>query len=292
VERIVQFGISSHLYHAYPLSQAHLVELAKYGFRRLELFAARGHFDYHDPAAVENLGRWLEAAGMVLHSVHAPIVESIVGRRWGAAYSTATTDAAARERAVQEALAAIAIARTVPYGCLVLHLGLADMQNPGANDNSREPAKRSVEQIHEAAEAAGVRVALEVIPNRLSSPESLVEMIEDELDLPGIGICLDFGHAFLMGDLADAIETTSGHLVTTHVHDNRGKSDDHLTPFEGHIDWDTALMTVQKVGYEGTLMLELQSQDPARAVLERAVAARRRFEQVLESDWVPGMSGA
>lgn len=278
------FGISSHLYHAYPLSQAHLLELAEYGFRRLELFAAQGHFDYHDPAAVENLGRWLDASGMALHSVHAPIVESIVGRRWGAAYSNATTDTAARERAVQETLAAIAVARTVPYGCLVVHLGIADVQNPGPNDNSREPAKRSVEQIHEAAVAAGVRVALEVIPNRLSSAESLVQMIEDELDLPGIGICLDFGHAFLLGDLADAIETTSGHLATTHVHDNRGKDDDHLTPFEGHIDWETALMTVQKVGYEGTLLFELQSQDPARVVLERAAAARRRFERILEAD--------
>ena len=36
-----------------------------------------------------------------------------------------------------------------------------------------------------------------------------------------------------MGDLVDAIETVSGHLITTHVHDNRGKLDDHLAPFDG-----------------------------------------------------------
>jgi sugar phosphate isomerase/epimerase len=46
----------------------------------------------------------------------------------------------------------------------------------------------------------------------------------------------------------DAIETASGALVTTHVHDNRGTADDHLVPFEGRIDWEQALFACQKVG--------------------------------------------
>ncbi len=70
-----------------------------------------------------------------------------------------------------------------------------------------------------------------------------------------VGICLDFGHAHMDGDLVDAIETVSEHLVTTHVHDNRGRTDDHLLPFEGTIDWPGALTAIQKVGYEGTLLL-------------------------------------
>ena len=53
------------------------------------------------------------------------------------------------------------------------------------------------------------------------------------------------------GDLVDAIETVSEHLITTHVHDNRGRTDDHLVPFEGTIDWPAALTAVQKVGYDG-----------------------------------------
>jgi hypothetical protein len=44
-------------------------------------------------------------------------------------------------------------------------------------------------------------------------------------------------------------------------------------------------MEVQKVGYEGTLLFELQSSEPSRTVLERAMAARRRFEQILEGEW-------
>ncbi len=281
------YGISTHLFHNHPLGEAHLKQVAEYGFDRVELFATKGHFEYHDRSKIGDLRRWLDATGVRLHSVHAPIVESLVGNRWGAAYSNATSDQAARQLAVQEAIAAVEIARVVPYEYLVVHLGLPSSQSPAASDNDRDQARRSIEQIHEVAEPLGVRLALEVIPNDLSTPDSLVTMIEDELEMRDLGICLDFGHAFLQGDVVDAIETVSGHLITTHVHDNRGKADDHLAPFDGQIDWLSALMAVQKIGYEGTLLFELQSAEPAATVLQRAVAARRRFDQILGGEWGP-----
>ena len=71
----VRFGISTHLYHDRPLGPEHLEELAEFGFRQIELFATVGHFDYHDPSAIDSLAGWLGDAGLELHSVHAPIVE-------------------------------------------------------------------------------------------------------------------------------------------------------------------------------------------------------------------------
>jgi sugar phosphate isomerase/epimerase len=108
-------------------------------------------------------------------------------------------------------------------------------------------------------------------------------LVEEELELdpPGVGICLDTGHAFLMGDLVDAIEVVSGELMTTHVHDNRGKSDDHLVPFDGNIDWPAALMSMEKVGYEGLILFELANTSTPRAVLEKTVGVRHRFEEIL-----------
>ena len=74
------------------------------------------------------------------------------------------------------------------------------------------------------AEPLGVRVAVEVIPNELSRAGSLVHFVETRmLDGADVGICLDFGHAHMDGDLVDAIETVSEHLIATHVHDNRGR---------------------------------------------------------------------
>jgi sugar phosphate isomerase/epimerase len=68
--------------------------------------------------------------------------------------------------------------------------------------------------------------------------------------------------------------------VTTHLHDNRGRTDDHLLPFEGRINWDAGLMALQKIGYEGVLMFELAAAAEPRAALERAQAARERLARL------------
>ena len=82
-----------------------------------------------------------------------------------------------------------------------------------------------------------------------------------------------------MGDLGEAIETLSGHLWTTHVHDNGGKRDDHLVPFAGTIDWDAAMMETQKIGYDGILMFEVADTGDPVDVLKRCVKARERLEK-------------
>ena len=281
----MRYGISTHLYSDRPLRPEHLAELAEFGFREIELFATRGHFDYVDPSAVEALGLWLADAGLSLHSVHAPIVDRIENGRWGRMLSTAAAEETVRQHAVAECLAALEIARTIPFRFLVLHMGVPDvLSSPG--DNSPAAARRSLEEIAAAALPLGVQVSVEVIPNALSTPERLVQLIEDEVELPaaGAGICLDMGHAALMGDLADAIDVVSGEMVTTHVHDNRGRRDDHLVPFEGQLDWGTGLMSLQKVGYDGALVFELGSTSAPRESLEKTVAARQRFEAILAAD--------
>jgi sugar phosphate isomerase/epimerase len=84
-----------------------------------------------------------------------------------------------------------------------------------------------------------------------------------------------------MGDVADAIETVAEHLVSTHVHDNHGRDDEHLVPYLGSIDWNLALATMQKIGYEGTYLMELADTGNPTAVLEEARRARQKFERAL-----------
>ncbi len=279
----MRFGISTHLYHQERLSVTHLRELAEFGFTEVELFASLGHFDYRAAAAHRELADWLRDAGLALHSVHAPIVEYVRGGEWGSPLSLAHPDETARARAVAETLAALELARTVRFAYLVAHLGVPDQDGSEAL-NSAAAASRSLREIGPVARDLGVRLALEIIPNTLSSPEALARVVEDEeAGDPTCrpGICLDTGHAFLQGDLPDAIDTVSGELVTTHVHDNRGTADDHLVPFEGHIDWPTAVMTLQKVGYEGVYLLELANTGTAREVLQKTVDARRRLADIL-----------
>ena len=277
----MRFGISTHLYHDQRLSRDHLKQIADHGFEAVELFATRTHFDYHDTSAVEELDAWLRDTGLALHAIHAPVTESLVNDRWGPAYSNATTDHERRTATVRETDAALNVARRIATTFLVVHLGTPDSQSPHPEDNDRDASRRSLAHVRRLADPLGVRLALEVIPNALSTVASLTGFLEDELELPTAGICMDFGHAFLMGDVVDAIEATSGHLITTHVHDNHGTRDDHLTPFDGGIDWATVLMATQKIGYDGTWMMEVANTGRPAAVLDAAQRARSRFEDLL-----------
>ena len=272
------FGVSTHLFHEQRLTRDHLVHVAAHGFECLELFATRSHFDYHDLSARTELAEWLSDTRLRLHSVHAPAFAALRNGRWVGAFSNAASDETRRRAAIAEAEAALALARHVPFQFLVTHLGVPASEAVGA-DNHRQAARRSIEELVALAAGENVRVAIEVIPNPLSSADNLVHLIEEDLDGLDVGICLDYGHAHLMGDLGEAIETLSGHLWTTHVHDNGGTRDDHLVPYAGTIDWDAAMMTTQKIGYDGVFMLEVGDTGDPVEVLRRAVKARDRLEK-------------
>jgi sugar phosphate isomerase/epimerase len=280
----MRFGISTHLYHDRRLERDHLAQIAGFGFEAVELFATKSHFDYRSEAAVAALQRWLAETGLALHSVHAPIFDvfgdASGGRGTATTYSIAAAANDRREAAVHETEAALAIARTIPFAVMVLHLGTPARANQ-PDDNIRGAAVRSLDAIARLAEDVGVRIAVEVIPNRLSDPDSLVRLLENECEDTRTGICLDFGHAHMMGEVADAVETVAEHIMTTHIHDNHGREDEHLVPYRGSIDWDQALVTMQKIGYEGTYLMELAGGADTASILEDARRARERFERTL-----------
>jgi len=267
-----QFAVSTHLYRHRRLIRDHLREIAAHGFTAVELFATRTHVDYSNATVVADVQQWLAEAGLELVSVHAPVMEM----------SLASAAAAEREAAVAETERALHVARRIPFGVLVVHLGRprADSVRGGTN---RDAARRSIDALAKAAQPLGVRVAVEVIPNDLSRASSLAQLIDEDIEAQNVGICLDVGHARLEGDVADAIETVSGHLMAMDVHDNRGRADEHLVPFDGAIDWPSALTTVQKVGYDGAVTFELSARGSTKDMLARARQARRRMEGLLDA---------
>jgi sugar phosphate isomerase/epimerase len=277
------FGISTHLYVGDRLDRDHLVEIAAHGFDAVEVFAVKSHFDYRDRRAAIALAEWLDDTRLTLHSMHAPIARDYVRGSWVDNLSLAAADDARRKAAVEETLATLDVAAAVPYSTLVLHGGIPEPYGGGA-DNHVGSLVRSLEELSPVAQRYRVRLAVEVIPNAISTPSALVDLVESDLDAAGLGICMDVGHARLMGDVVDAIETCSGHLITTHLHDNRGRNDDHLVPGKGAIDWDATLLAFQKIGYDGVWMFELAAAAERRPVLELAVKARERFQGLLHMD--------
>lgn len=276
----VRFAVSTFLFHQSRLDRDHLVEIAAHGFDAIELFALGSHFDVTDAGAVAQLAEWLDDTRLTLSSVHAPTADGWRDGQWHGTLSIAAKDATARAHAVAATRHAIDLAAAVPFPHLPLHLGVPGHIPLAAHDDAGA-VRASLDLLVPYAADRGVEVALEVQTNRLSTPDALVALIEDAGDWPSVGICLDTGHARLLGDPVDAIEATSGHITCTHVNDTRGSRDDHLVPYDGSIDWARTLLAFQKVGYNGPWTFELAPATSPVAVLARAAEARQRFEQAL-----------
>lgn len=282
MDRPVRFGLSTHLFHGDRLTRDHLARIAGHGFDLVEIFATRTHVDYHDAEHVDEIRRWLDELRLEAWSVHAPITDGFTGGVWGRAYSNASKQAATRDEAVRETLAAVAAARTLGARVIVLHLGIPHGQPIPADDNDAGAVRRALAPIAAACDEAGVRLALEVIPNELATADAVLGWLQSDLELGRAGACLDVGHAHLTGGAPEAADTLSGDIITTHIHDNAGRSDDHLLPFKGTIDWPATLFGLVKAGYAGPLMFELPDHGDADRTLAGAVEARRRLETILD----------
>jgi sugar phosphate isomerase/epimerase len=106
------------------------------------------------------------------------------------------------------------------------------------------------------AKPLGVRILLENIPNELSTPERLMEMIQTA-HFDDVAICFDFGHAHIMGSIREAFEIVRKHICSTHVHDNNKIQDSHMWPGQGTIDWKEAMELLRSAPQTPPLLLEL-----------------------------------
>ncbi|MEQ1895822.1 MAG: sugar phosphate isomerase/epimerase family protein [Vicinamibacterales bacterium] len=275
----LRFAISTRLVSDARLDSHHLATFAKHGFSGVSLVACRTHVDYSDPGTIADLPAWLTRAGLTLDAMQAPRGEGLRAGRWVAPFSVSSQDDAQRQHAVEETrramdLAAAASCPTVTVSLERPGLTLAD------HPDSATSARRSLEELVRHAEAAGVTLALRVGTGPLSTADALLRLIEHDLDGSGAGICVDYGHAHMRGDVVDALETAAEYMVLALLHDNHGRRDDHLVPGIGTIDWASAMMTTQKLGYDGPLVMDVYGAD-RDATVQQASRARERLQAML-----------
>ena len=130
------------------------------------------------------------------------------------------------------------------------------------------------------AEQHDVILAKEFEPGFVvGSTEELLQLFE-EIPSPNLAANADLGHLFLCDpDPLAAIRALAGKIVHGHVENMRAGVHKHLLPQDGDMDLPSYLTTLEKVGFEGPLALDLYDMDyqavsgPALAYL-RAIAPR------------------
>jgi sugar phosphate isomerase/epimerase len=270
-------GVSTYLYVRERLHPGILDGLARNGVQAIEIFAARQHLDYANRKAhVREIAEWFRGSGVPLQSVHAPLYSDYEwGRTGSPPVNIASTDRAARVDAMDEIKRALEIAEQIPFRFLIQHLGTS---NEAFDEKKFEAAMTSIEHLRAFAKPLGVRILLENIPNELSMPDKLVEMIH-AAHFDDVGICFDFGHAHMMGSVGEAFEIVRPLVCSTHVHDNDKARDAHLWPGAGTIDWKQAMELLRSAPQRPPLLFELEHDEKINP-LEKLGPAFEKLEQI------------
>jgi sugar phosphate isomerase/epimerase len=248
-------AVSTYLYVKERLHPGILDGLVRNGVQAIEIFAARQHMDYANRKAhVKEIAEWFRGSGIPLNSVHSPLFADYEWGRAGAPpVNVASTDRAGRIEAMDEIKRALEIAEQIPFRFLVQHLGLP---NESFDEKKFEAAMTSIEHLRAFAKPLGVRILLENIPNELSTPDRLVEMIRGA-HFDDVGVCFDFGHAHMDGFVSQGFEILKKYICSTHVHDNAKDKDSHLWPGQGTIDWKEAIELLRSAPQTPALLLEI-----------------------------------
>ncbi len=272
-------AMSTYVYVKERLHPGLLQGLADAGAEAIEIFGARGHFDYSNRIHVREVAKWFKDSGVTFHSMHSPMFSDYEWGRSGAPpVNLADTEKKRLIEAMDEIKRCLEVAEQAPFRFLVQHVG---MGGESFDERKMEAGITAIEHLHAFARPLGVTLLLENIPNELSTPVHLLELLTAG-HFDDMGICFDVGHAHLMGGVAADFESLKARIRSTHVHDNHQDRDAHLWPGEGNTDWKQAMALLASAPHVPPILMEIDG-DGRENILQGMSAAFDRLQSAQRS---------
>jgi sugar phosphate isomerase/epimerase len=276
--------LSTYLFVSKKLTRELLAQIRGAGFDAVEIFGARSHFDYATREEVRAIRQAIADNQLHLASLHAPTSRDVsVNREGGAPLSVTEVERVRRIEAMDELKRVIDVAEELPFSRLILHMGGS---RETADGRKRDAAFSTLEHLILHARHVGVSVCIENTTSEMGDPAYLRSFI-DETRLTGLRVNFDIGHAHLAdGPQAERIpksfEPVRELVASAHIHDNHGDKDEHLPPYNGTIDWPSALPLLLSTSVDLPLTLELKEKSPldAPSVPEQLAAASKSLDRL------------
>jgi sugar phosphate isomerase/epimerase len=238
-----------------PQTPLETVSLAnEHGFQGVEITCEypRGPLDYSDEDVLQ-LAKSAREFSLPLQ-VHAPY------------HNVRITDGNPRmqEASIQSVKDGIDFAHRIDARIVTMHLGSAvKILLSRSYLRVHKTLLDAIATLIEYAEARNIIVGIENVPPMKSPWEQAIgEKAEEiigiikEVKAKNVGITFDIGHANVMGDPIAFATKSAPYTVNVHVHDNDGRSDQHLVVGKGTIDFPKILSILKDAGYSGPLVLE------------------------------------
>src|SRR6266702_5982798 len=253
--------LSTYLFVSRKLTPELLQQIDGAGFQGVEIFCTRSHFDYSMKTEIQAMASALEQDHLQLVSLHAPTSRDLSAmRESGTPLSICEVERVRRIEAMDELKRVIDVADDLPYARLILHMGGS---RETADQRKRDAAFSSLEHLVLHARHSGVTICVENTLSEMGSPDYLRAFV-DETRLTGLRFNFDIGHAHLAEfpeeeRLEKSFSPLRDLVSSAHIHDNHGEKDEHLPPYDGSIDWPSAIKLLKSGAQNGLpLVLELK----------------------------------
>ncbi len=212
--------------------------------------SADGNYRLDNPKAFAEILEIIETTVLAV-SVHAPYTDLNIGSLNEPIY---------RESVRQLQICVTKAAEITDI--VTIHPGYVSPHGRLVPDKVWNLHKEALRQIGATGIDCGVRVCLENMPK---IPDFLCMEADEHYGMiegvDGIYATIDLGHANTTGQLGTYLKRigTATHL---HIHDNHGRSDEHLALGSGTIDWDNAGGCIS-AAYHGICVVEGRNLDEA-----------------------------
>lgn len=212
--------------------------------------SADGNYRLDNPLLYSKIKEVLETTGLKA-SVHAPFAD----------LNLASLNYPIYKESIRQLSECVVLAAEISDR-VTIHPGYLSPSAKLVPDKVWSLHKDALREIGKSAEDAGVVACLENMPE---IPDFLCRDV-DELfgmidDVDGFGATIDIGHANTTGKLDKFLKKIS-QAKHIHIHDNKGKTDEHSPLGEGNIDWQKVGSLI-KNNYSGICVVEGRSIDEA-----------------------------
>lgn len=186
--------------------------------------------------------------------------------------NVASTNELIREASVANIISEMKAANKLGIDTATIHPGIVNMAVKGTREKSITQACKSMREIEAAASEYGITACIENMPNfpmMLGIEAEELGMIVEGTDL---SICFDIGHANTFDQIENMVELFGDRIRNIHIHDNLGKSDDHMTIGDGSIDFKKVMSLLHS--YKHRYIIESKT-------LDSAVTSQERLRELL-----------
>lgn len=204
--------------------------------------------DETDSYDYDKIKEWSEKYGIELYSFHLPFCPFA---------EIDISSPALAERSIEYLKSIIDKATIIGIDKFIIHASGEPIEE---NDRKSrmECAKNSLNVLATYAKERGAVICVEDLPRTCLGRDSsdILELISANENLR---VCFDTNH-LLKEENIDFIRTVGDKIVTLHVSDYDRVNERHWLPGEGINDWQAMLFELEKIGYSGAWLYEIDYQ--------------------------------